>query len=361
MASPDAIAFICLPQDFLSYRKGSIYADISVASALLGMAGSLYLLFVWNPHSRENHRQLPSKISPPIAPNKTILFSLALSDALACFFVILKSFALFIISRPEHSGDSLAKESYAYWGHPLATLLRYWYQCTFLWTFCFSLDVYLQVTHRNVRNALYHLVWIVAALNIAVGTVPIALEFHSTCPNETHWEMKLAYVPIWVAPLLVTAIGSPILYALAYRRIRSYLRQGNFYTDNERRFLNAFRWKFVLVIVFFYLCWWESLVRIVLYYAHTSKRLWYASAAFNPLQGLFNAFIYGRHRFFRRLATGNLATLTTYGTITQQSMDSNDDNYSSDSGWNSSVSVSGNFKEVIDDTDYDSDNNSRSI
>ncbi|XP_062513722.1 G-protein coupled receptor 143-like [Corticium candelabrum] len=312
MAAPVGESFYCIPEDVLDQHQCIIYSALSVATGLLGFFGALYQLTIWKPHysSRVQHLDsiLQGNAPEPLQRSSTIVFSLALSDLFACAFIILKGVALPLIDRPSSIGDhhqyKVASISYVYWGLPLESCERFFYVCTYLWTLCFAVDILLKLTGRHPDQRLYHLIWPLAALLIGASLGILltgSIDYCTVC-----LQLQLAYIPSFWLPVFTVMVANPLLYFVSSHRIRDQLRSTGRYTDDERHLLNVVKIKFLLMMFVFYFCWWTAIMALVINVQDQCTHKTYSillilSAAFNPLQGLLNCLVYGKHHWFSKL------------------------------------------------------------
>lgn len=310
MAAPVGESFYCIPEDVLDQTQCIIYSGISIVTGLLGFFGALYQLTIWKPHDGGRVRQpiLQDRAQVTLQRSSHIIFSLALSDLFACFFIMLKGVALALIDRPTNSGDhhhyQAASITYVYWGLPIESGERFFYVCTYLWTLCFAIDLLLKLLGRSPDQRFYHLIWPVAAALIG-GSLAVLLadkvDYCTVCV-----QLQLSYIPSFWLPVFTVMIANPVLYMVSSRLIRAQLRSTGRFTGDERHLLTVVKVKFLLMMGVFYLCWWTAIMALVVNIkdkcSHsTNSLLLIMSAAFNPLQGFLNCLVYGKHGWFTRL------------------------------------------------------------
>lgn len=95
-------------------------------------------------------------------------------------------------------------------------------------------------------------------------------------------------------------IGNPVLYYFSSKLFDQQLAiQYSQITQYERRLMKRFKLKFSFVNIIFYVCWMPNLVSsIILWFCwdtipvKTILTTWTFMAVLNPLQAMFNAFVY---------------------------------------------------------------------
>lgn len=94
--------------------------------------------------------------------------------------------------------------------------------------------------------------------------------------------------------ILVVMIANPIIYWLCCREINGRLFSTGQYTNRERSILHAFRVKFMLIIIIFYLCWLPNLINGIVPQRnhHLLNIIRYFIDTMNPLQAFFNMLVY---------------------------------------------------------------------
>jgi ocular albinism type 1 protein len=308
MAAPVGESFFCIPEDMFDKRQCLIYSGISVATGLLGFFGALYQLSIWKPHQNTHVQYHILSPSPDtLQRSSNIIFSLALSDLFACSCVVLKGIALPLIERPSTSGENnhykVRSMTYVYWGLPLEYFERFFYLCTYMWTLSFAIDILLKLKGKIPDQRMYHIIWPLAAVMIGGNITVLLVDSVDYC--TVCLLLQLAYIPSYWLPVFTVMFVNPILYVCIARYIHQQLQSTGRYTDDERHLLNIVRVKFLLMMAVFYFCWWTAIMALTINIqsscSHSTHGLLLIfSAVFNPLQGLLNCLVYGKHQWFTR-------------------------------------------------------------
>ncbi|XP_065185484.1 uncharacterized protein LOC135816048 [Sycon ciliatum] len=273
-----------------------------------------------------------------------VVVGLAYADALACITLIVRSIMAFSfkgpIPYPSNSGsndttlpdvmtsssagllhggrlaDTVApgtetpaiefqpnKWWYELLGGPVEFFLVYFYVATYLWTLTYAVNVYHNLANKPMRPLLFKvLCWCGALLPASVSI--FARFYPSGVRCATHdVNLYTTYSSLYI-PILIVMIVNPIIYIKAFSRVTQVLKRTGQVTNQGRQMTLAVKYKFLLILFFFYICWTANIVDGILQFskAYTAPPLglWMAEAVLNPLQGLFNALIYGRHGLFKK-------------------------------------------------------------
>ena len=304
MASPEGESFYCITLGTLSEERGQLYAYASIGTAFLGFIGSLLQIIAWYP----SRRQRGTNESNNSEPHASIIFWLAVSDYFACVLVIVKSVAFLLIQRPDPKTVDYQPvyTYYRLWGIPVEYVERYFYVCTYLWTFCYAVNMLLDQKGRQPNQRYYHFVWLISALLTGTSIFLILYERKGVCTVCDR--LQYSYITSYWVPLALVMIGNPILYAASLRRYKKNLRERGRYTTTQWKQFDAAKSKFIAMILVFYFCWWTSFLVLGVSVSESCKpkgefhgTLLIISAFFNPLQGLLNWFVYGKTDCFERL------------------------------------------------------------
>eukprot|EP00118_Oscarella_pearsei_P001548 m.311999 g.311999 ORF g.311999 m.311999 type:complete len:341 (+) comp194880_c0_seq1:30-1052(+) len=296
MASPEGEAFYCFINmsntSYTSTQKIEIYAYISTFTAPLGFSGSFLQM------TQTARRNDPARTN--LQQSSLIVFCLALSDALACTIIIVKSIVL--LAEVYDSGGIQPSNELRFL---FQYVERYFYICTCLWTFAYAIDIMLKVKGTKPAKKYYHLIWFVSAVLIAIGLFAVLYEKPRVC--STCIQIQSSYITSYWLPLLSVMVGNPVILRISVRRVNNMLRSRGIYTDDQRQLLHALEVKFAAMTVVFYLCWLTSPLIIIIsavnrcHFNEAYGVTLLLSAFFNPLQGFLNWFVYGRTDCFMRL------------------------------------------------------------
>lgn len=98
--------------------------------------------------------------------------------------------------------------------------------------------------------------------------------------------------------ILVVMIANPIIYCFCCKEINQRLFGTGQYTNRERSILYAFRVKFMLINIIFYICWLPNLANGLVYWKMASRNhhllniTRYLMDTMNPLQAFMNMLVY---------------------------------------------------------------------
>lgn len=318
-----------------------MYAGIDIATSILGMMGAFYQIFTWRLTLKRsqsytfmgsNQAGRPADVKKfSVAANPGIILWLAVADILSCLGVLAKSIELIAISRPRVVVPDqcvyVHEEYYVYFDSPISVLGIFAYVSSFMWTFCYALDIYLQLKKRVVSLFAYHvLCWGTAAVITVFKNVLIHLrdskpEVNSPCyqfhPNEKNCVLPSAIsATVYLAfflPIIFTMFLCPILFLMSLPKIkRMQIGQARMLTDQQRKGFVLIARKFFLIVLFFWICWISNGINGLYFIGRWQQRssedspfaFYVFEALTNPMQGFFNAFVFGQHQEVKRLCRG---------------------------------------------------------
>ena len=328
MASAHFSSQACLT---LSDTERNVYAGIDIVTSLLGITGALYQVLTW----RATLKRLPnytlmgsSQAGRPTdvkrfsaATKPSIIFCLAAADILSCLAVLAKSIELIAISRPRvllrDECVYLREDYYIYFDSPISIVGIFAYLSSFMWTFCYALDVYLQLKKLTVPLASYHvLCWGTAAVITIFKSVIIGLRdsnppVDSSCyplhPNGRNCVLpsgiSTAVYLAFFLPIVFTMLACPILFLLSLPKIHQMqIGSARMLTGQQRKGYHSIARKFFLIVFFFWICWiFNGINGLYFLVIQTSRGdspfvFYVLEALTNPMQGFFNAFVFGQHQ-----------------------------------------------------------------
>ncbi|XP_065839645.1 cyclic AMP receptor-like protein A [Oscarella lobularis] len=308
MASAHYVSTSCLTLD---EADRIIYASIDIATATLGFCGSLYVILTTTAHNNEVGGAKNRK-RRRVQANHVIVLCLAISTLFACTCVLAKSIQLLAIEQPNTSvypGHTVSsKHWYRYIDIPISFLGTFFYISTFMWTFCYALDIYLQLRDKNVPHRSYHvLCWGFAGI---LSGLQIVLSHFATHPPYPYCllpsDHALAKYLSFYVTIAVVMVSLPVLFLLSLAEIRrAQMGRGRF-TENERKVLRAIAWKFFFIVMIFVYGWCANFVNGFYMVIKTEDKwdspfvFYVLEALSNPMQGFFNAFVFGKHEVAKR-------------------------------------------------------------
>ena len=317
MASAHFSSQACLTLDS---TQRSVYAGIDIGTSVLGVSGALYQIITWRSrrNSSKNNR-------PRIATKSSIIFCLAAADILSCIFVFAKSVELLLISRPNvvrHDECVYVRdESYVYFDSPIALLGDFSYITSFMWTFCYALDIYFQLRERFIPMVSYHVLsWGTALIITAFKALILHMRSEDpslslTCSSQESGNNCILPSTIAVAaylafylPIVFVMLACSILFSLSLPKIRKIgIGTARMLTNQQRKKYRKIARKFFLIVFFFCVCWiFNGINGIYLLVKGSSKSdspfvFYVLEALTNPMQGFFNAFVFGKHQEAKKL------------------------------------------------------------
>lgn len=277
MASPTIESLCCITsmnaftKDYLSDFHTIPYNAVSVITAILGIAGSIYQVLPRSSPIYTQRRSLRTR-------GRAIIKWLAMADLMASIGILIRSTTWLADdkfgSQPDDSklGQIVCVITSAW--------IHYFYTATYFWTLTYALDVMFVMQNKNVSHRIYHLIcWTAPLILCCLGLLFLylpELNCHDS-PNPF-----LTFLPNYMStfiPILLVMITNPILYCCAFSKVEKQITsaRGRF-TDSERHVVDTLRRKFLMINIVFYICWlpnmlngiilwsdWENLPKITLY------------------------------------------------------------------------------------------------
>jgi len=213
-------------------------------------------------------------------------------------------------------------------GLTIECLVHYLYGVTFMWTLMYSLDIYLQLSNIKICNTSTEAVcgtaynissWVFPAITTLTALCTLLLgsyDINTVCPvvAAVAWHYVLNLLP-----LIVALVAAPIFYIRSRKLVSLRMRESGLLDSHNQNIKSGLRYKFLSVIIIFIIIWLPNLVDLVVQLVAWSTHMtaiqmsvwypvWALEAFLNPLQGLLNYFIYGRHLLLQQALYGeNLA------------------------------------------------------
>ncbi|XP_065839646.1 G-protein coupled receptor 143-like [Oscarella lobularis] len=301
MASAHFVSTSCL-KTALNEAEAYIYASVDIVTATLGFFGSLYLILTWKAYYRIRLCDVSSSNKQfAVATNRTIVFFLAVSTLFACMGVLAKSIQLAMTYSADIRANLPVDEvepRLSIPDIPISILGSFSYIATFMWTFCYALDIHFQLRGKRVSPRSYHvLCWgfagILTLLQAVINHIP---PFHyCKLPAERADAKYLAFYAI----LALIMIAVPVIFLLSLPKIRRLLIAQGRLTENERRVFRAIAWKFFFIVLIFIYGWIFNVINGIYFVAMKTTEspfiFYVLEACTNPMQGFFNAFVFGKH------------------------------------------------------------------
>ncbi|XP_028403871.1 G-protein coupled receptor 143-like isoform X2 [Dendronephthya gigantea] len=195
---------------------------------------------------------------------------------------------------------------------PIGTIIEmitlFGYFASYIWTFSYALDTCFQIYKKECPMIVYHIIaWCIPLELIAIIEAVNWIEYPLTCESGAG---SLSRVYLSYTPVMIVMVVNPIIFIITYNKVKQQLRSSGSYTDAHRSALYTCRRKFFWMVIVFTVCWLPNIFSITYFlnhfkeYSHKKSNLdifWYIEAFLNPLQGIFNYFLY--RRAFRVTAT----------------------------------------------------------
>lgn len=305
MADPSMQTFCCHRSNHtdiaLSLRENfnaELYNLICVFSSSLGILGGIYQILPRKEYTK-NHRWL----SFSATKGRRIIVYLAISDLFASMAVLLRSIAWLKFNNIMPAMDDNASVIFCI---ITSVFIQYFYTSTWIWTFCYALDIRFILSEREIKVRYYHLAaWILPLFTTGIGLTILYFPDANCHTSKSLVTALTRILPNYLAsyiPILVVMIYNPFLYYRSTKDMESIITgtSGQF-TAKEREIIEAVKMKFALINLVFYICWLANLINGVMLWivwfdspASYIITLWYATAFLNPLQALLNCLVYRR-------------------------------------------------------------------
>lgn len=288
----------CIPNATLSMDERYVIGGICMGTSSIGFLGAaLQLKSLWQ--YRDRQRRRPSA-------NPRIIFYLAWSDLVACLGIFVLAMCLMFFELPILTGDHYTPPHdalYASVGTTVEVFTLFAYLASYIWTFAYVLDMCFQIYRVECSMVVYHiLAWLIPLEIVTCIEVVNYVEFPSYCQG---YHGRISRLILSYFPVTAIMIVNPILFLVTYRKVRQQLRSSGRFTFEDRNALNTCKKKFFWMIFSFTVCWFPNIISVSYDLVTVSPtqvtkskldNLWFLEAFVNPLQGIFNYFVY-RHSF----------------------------------------------------------------
>ncbi|XP_051174743.1 G-protein coupled receptor 143-like [Leptopilina boulardi] len=282
------------------------YNIVCMVSSIMGILGAIYQVLPREDSGLPHRWQSFSGTR-----GRHIIICLAVADFFAALGVFIRS-ALWInfksIMPVEHDTTSVIFCTLS------SAWIQYFYMATWIWTFCYAIDMKLLLGERAGYPKLYHaFAWICPAILTSIGLVILYVP-NANCHSLT----SLSTVLLRILPnycvtyvlLAIVMILNPVLYISSTKDLKNAVTCSLAQmTNRERKLVQTVRLKFALINVAYYICWIPNIINGILLWtlwfelpAKLIITLWFIMAVTNPLQAFFNALVYqkwGRREKFR--------------------------------------------------------------
>ncbi|XP_062510346.1 G-protein coupled receptor 143-like isoform X2 [Corticium candelabrum] len=283
------------------------FLGLCIASSTLGVLGATFLLVTLRQQYARVGTRLGGSGSFYLSTYQIhIIVCLGVCDLIACIGVIARS-VLWFIYNPKH-GDLFHTTGNVVWVVIVEVVVTGSYIATFLWTCCYAIDIYSFMTRRSRFLYCYHVaVWFMTGSLVVLAMVSLfgVAEKGVDCSKTLY---SVLYDMCFLLPILTSLLFLPIVYIMASCYTVQFVTSGGIMGEIERRSITILKLKFFLFALAFYICWFPTAVDLIwLLTRETSKEylevpfaLWMVEAVVNPLQALFNGFLYSKTDFWRR-------------------------------------------------------------
>ncbi|XP_043224462.1 uncharacterized protein LOC122382759 isoform X1 [Amphibalanus amphitrite] len=304
MASPTLDSFCCAlhndsnepTKQLAPYFRSPTYTTVCLVFAIFGVLGASYQIL-------HNHVILErSSLRRPtfILRGRRILQWLGFADLMAAVGVILRCVVWLM---DENMMRGLGLDEFASdFCIVTSAVTQYFYTATYMWTLLYAVDVLRTLRGSGGSMVVYGLwAWLVPFVLSTIGFLLLFVPGTNCHAQGTN--SFLRHFPNYMCvylPLVTVLVSCPILVRLSLSRIRARIANtSNRFSNRERRTLLYLRFKFVCIIVAFYLCWLPNLVNGVLLWSTWPQVpvqpvvvIWYFMAVLNPLQAVLNSLLY---------------------------------------------------------------------
>ncbi|OWF56339.1 G-protein coupled receptor 143-like [Mizuhopecten yessoensis] len=324
MASLHDSSFYCITEAELPPENRLLYTVVSLLSASLGIFGSSWQIITYAPETqafmrRENSPEQQRRQS--IQPNPVIVLFLALTNLTSCIGSVLRSVATYLVKPPAMNNTTDTTGCHAFVnatfvpcvskavkvaGGILEAFTDFSYVASALWTLSFAINIHSQLAGRHVPLKVFHLLtWSVASGSVIAGLAAVYSSTNglSVCAGQLaiFGRYMSTYIPMALSLVMICVLywKASISVSLSFTRLTATVGH------EEQAIIQRLRIRFFWIVFFFALCWLPNLVDSFFHIDILSRKcmeqigsslfpLWIIEALLNPLQGLFNCFLYGR-------------------------------------------------------------------
>ncbi|XP_044755545.1 G-protein coupled receptor 143-like [Coccinella septempunctata] len=305
MADPTMQTFCChrgngtdVSLTLMKNLNTDIYNTICIISSILGILGALYQILPRKQFSK-HHKWLTFSAQR----GRRITVLLAVADLMASLGVFLRS----IIWLKFHNILPVEDDDSSVIFCTLSSaLVQYFYTATWIWTFCYALDMQFVLKDKEINFNYYHLIaWMTPLFTTSLGLSVLYIPDANCHVSKSILTVVTRILPNYLVtyiPIAIIMIYNPVLYNQSTRDMERIITSltGQF-TAKEREIVEGVRMKFFLINLVFYVCWTPNLINGILLWllwfdvpmAFISI-VWYIMAALNPLQAFFNCMVYRR-------------------------------------------------------------------
>ncbi|KAK9890754.1 hypothetical protein WA026_012102 [Henosepilachna vigintioctopunctata] len=305
MADPTMQTFCCHPGNgtdvgitIMRTLNTKAYNIVCIISSTLGLLGGLYQILPRMQYAK-NHRWL----SFSAARGRKLIVWLALADLFASTGVLLRSiiwlkFSNIMPVKGDNPGVIFCVLSSA--------LVQYFYTATWIWTFCYALDMQFVLKEKEFNSKYYHIVaWMTPFFTTSIGLSILYIPDADCHVSKSLLTVITRILPNYVVtyvPIALVMVFNPNLYKQSTKDMERIITgvSGQF-TNRERELVEAVKMKFFLINLVFYICWIPNLVNGILLWVlwfdvplNFISIVWYSMAFLNPLQAFFNCLVYRR-------------------------------------------------------------------
>ncbi|XP_037092499.1 uncharacterized protein LOC119112420 isoform X1 [Pollicipes pollicipes] len=304
MASPTLDSFCCaIRNDSLEpakqlapYFRSSTYTTVCLVFAIFGVLGASYQIL----HNHVILERSSQRRPTFILRGRRILQWLGFADLMAALGVILRCVAWLMddalirkMGIDEFSSDFCIVSS---------AITQFFYTATYMWTLLYAVDVLRTLKGTNGSMVTYGLwAWLVPLVLSVIGFLLLFVPDTNCHARGTNSFLRHFpnYVCVYV-PLVSVLVACPLLVRFSLARIRARIvNTSNRFSNRERRTLLYLRFKFVCIIIAFYLCWVPNLVNGIILWSTWPNIpvkpvvvIWYFMAVVNPSQAVLNSVLY---------------------------------------------------------------------
>ncbi|KAK9890755.1 hypothetical protein WA026_012102 [Henosepilachna vigintioctopunctata] len=187
-----------------------------------------------------------------------------------------------------------------------SALVQYFYTATWIWTFCYALDMQFVLKEKEFNSKYYHIVaWMTPFFTTSIGLSILYIPDADCHVSKSLLTVITRILPNYVVtyvPIALVMVFNPNLYKQSTKDMERIITgvSGQF-TNRERELVEAVKMKFFLINLVFYICWIPNLVNGILLWVlwfdvplNFISIVWYSMAFLNPLQAFFNCLVYRR-------------------------------------------------------------------
>lgn len=291
-----------------SYMRSPMlsYNILCIISSVIGIGGAIYQLLA----RLRMHRSRSSDLPVVIERQSNVILWLAMADGLASLGILIRSLVWIPTHWQHDKFDILFCAISSGW-------IQYFYICTYLWTFVFAIDMYMNASdHEKCAMWVNHVICWGIPLILSIGSLTnLYYPNLYCCGNSGSNDLgkKLPHYLSTYIPMIGVMIVNPILFYCSSNLVKKDLHNRGTAVEEQNKIVSEVIRRFFTFILIFYVCWLPNLINGVLLLILRQDRLkpdeplsygeclalqvfiaiWQVMAILNPIQAFLNSLVYG--------------------------------------------------------------------